>query len=139
MDELLKKIDDMLEAVLKEEREYIDELCLDEEYDNIEDIPIDEPDYIDFSGKYGWQIRRDYEYISEKKAILVNLKELFSIMSSDTDPKKMHKARKELEETISDARYYRMHKKEDIDTANEVNDVMNNVIEICQKLTGKKN
>ena len=54
MEELSKKIESMLEPVLEEERTYVDELGLEEEYNDIEDIPIDETEDIDFGGQYGW-------------------------------------------------------------------------------------
>ena len=138
MEEFLKRIESMLEKVLEEEREFIDGLCLDEEYDNIEDIPIEENEYIDFGGKYGWQIRRDYEYISEKKAVLVKLKNLLTVISEGTDSKRKHCAKKELERLIEDSSYFISHKKEDIDEANAVIDVMDNVLEICQNLSEKR-
>lgn len=74
----------------------------------------------------------------KKKVTLVHLKEQISILSSDTDTKKKHRARKELEKIIADARCFNLHKREDIDAANEVINVMNNVIETSQKLVGKK-
>lgn len=67
MEEFSKKIELMLKAVLEEEKAYIEELGLDENYDAIEDILIDETEELDFDGQYGWQKRRDYEYIYEKK------------------------------------------------------------------------
>ncbi len=51
MEELSKKIESMLEPVLEEERTYIDELGLEEEYNDIEDIPIDETEDIDEASK----------------------------------------------------------------------------------------
>lgn len=49
MEDFLKIIDSMLENVLEEEREFIDRLCLEEEYDNIEDVPFEANEDIDFS------------------------------------------------------------------------------------------
>ena len=138
MEKLSKKIDSLLETVLEEERSFIEELCLDEEYDAIEDIPIDETDEVDLGGKYGWQIKRDYEYIVEKKATLIQLKERISVLAEGTDDKKKHRARKELEELITEARQFNFQKREDIAAANEVINVMNNVIDTCQNLVGKK-
>ncbi len=133
----MKKIENLLEPILEEERTYIDELGLEEEYNDIEDIPIDGTDELDFWGKYGWQIRRDYEYIDEKKAVLVHLKELIAILAKSADTKERHRVRKEIEELISDARYFILHKREDIDEANKVLDVMDNVIDIYQSLAEK--
>ena len=59
-------------------------------------------------------------------------------MTESADTKEKHRARKELEELIADARYFIRHKREDIDEANKVIDVMNNVIGICQTLVEKK-
>ena len=43
-----------------------------------------------------------------------------------------------MEELIADARYFILHKREDIDEANKVIGVMDNVIDICQTLVEKK-
>ncbi len=151
MEELSKKIDSMLEPVLEEEKIYIEALGLEEEYNDIEDIPIDEMEDIDFGGQYGWRISRNYDYIDERKAVLVHLKDLTTIMTESADTKEKHRARKELKVLIADARYIIRHKREDIDEANyiirhkredideanKVIDVMNNVIDICQTLAEK--
>lgn len=42
-----------------------------------------------------------------------------------------------MEELIADARYFILHKREDIDEANKVIGVMDNVIDICQTLAEK--
>lgn len=61
-----------------------------------------------------------------------------SIITEGTDSKKKNQAKKELERLIADARYFIRHKKEDIDEANAVIDVMDTVLKISQALNEKR-
>ena len=70
MNDLIKKIDDMLETIYNQEKSFIDDLDFDEDFQSIQDISIDEI----VEAGYGWEILRDLEYIEEKKSILEKIK-----------------------------------------------------------------
>ena len=70
MNDLIKKIDDMLETIYDQEKSFIDDLDFDEDFQSIQDISIDEI----VEAGYGWEILRDLEYIEEKKSILEKIK-----------------------------------------------------------------
>ena len=134
MKEIIKRIDDMLEIIYEQEKTLIEELDLDEDIQSIQDISIDEI----FEAGYGWQTLRDFEYIEEKKNILEEVKKQAVILQNNDDSKAIHRAHKDLEEIIKDARGYKKSKQEDIAVIQESIDVMNSVIDISKEILSSK-
>ena len=134
MDKLIKKIDDMLETILEQEKVFIEELDFDEDIQSIQDISIDEI----FEAGYGWQTLRDFEYIEEKKTILEEVKKQAVILQNNDDSKAVHRTYRALEEILKDARGYKKSKQEDVAIIQESIDVMNSVIDISKEILSSK-
>jgi len=134
MDELIKKIDVMLETIYAHEKTFIEELDLENDCQSIQDISNDE--IIELG--YGWQTLRDFEYIEEKKTILVELKKQAVILQNNDDSKAVHRAHKALEEIIKDARGYKKSKQEYMVILQESIDVLNSIINISKEISSSK-
>ena len=134
MDELIKKIDIMLETIYEQEKTFIEELDLENNCQSIQDISNDE--IIELG--YGWQTLRDFEYIEEKKTILEELKKQAVILQNNDDSKAVHRAHRALEEIIKDARGYKKSKQEDMEILQESIEVMNSVISISKELSSNR-
>lgn len=136
MNNYIGVINDMLSDIHNEEVEFLEQFG--GEYESLEEIPDEELLEIAAEGKYGWQTIRDERYLEEKKGLISTLKEKIDIIQGEADPKEKHRARKELEMHIKDARNFKRDKEKSIAAAQEVIDLANKFIEIAKDIIGKK-
>lgn len=123
-----------LESIMKKKSEFFltvkQECCLDDEYyKNHETI---EDDILSGDIILEWFEHRDLEYISDmigcQQVLLDTLK-----TAERGDKKSLHDANKVFGELIHEARRIKRKRTEDVQKAQEVIDLMNEIIKICDE------
>lgn len=115
----IKEIQDQQKTLLASAEEQRDEIYSSMDYLDIDDMP-----------ETDWRNGRDAAYIEELISCRQLLVEALEMLSS-ADEKSIHRGRKTLEQAIAAARSVRHERHEDIRKAQEVIDVMNEMLNIC--------
>ena len=131
---ILKQQENKLESLAKARKVFLTEVkqeCNldDEEYDDLDTI---EDEILSGDIIIEWFEHRDLAYISDmincQKALLDTLK-----MAETGDKKALHNANKAFEELVHEARRIKKKRNEDIQKAQEVIALMDEIIKICDE------
>ena len=131
---ILKQQENKLESLAKARTELLTEVKQECNLDNEEynDLGVIEDEILSGDIILEWFEHRDLAYISNmidcQKALLDTLK-----MAETGDKKALHNANKAFEELVCEARRIKKKRKEDIQKAQEVIALMDEIIKICDE------
>ena len=131
---ILKQQENKLESLAKARTELLTEVKQECNLDNegYNDLDVIEDEVLSGDIILEWFEHRDLAYISDmidcQKALLDTLK-----MAETGDKKALHNANKAFEELVHEARHIKKKRNEDIQKAQEVISLMDEIIKVCDE------
>lgn len=125
-DENEDEIARILDTVKLREKELLSDYDL-ENYDSFDNIDLDELDDVDIDGKKAIQ-----DLVEYKKAV-IRVDELVKEKADATDPKVLHRIRKDFEVAINHLRSIKAAKNEETRIASSICSSIDNLVSICKQ------